>query len=252
MNDENNSTQPSTTNEPRAGELIRGEADPEQLDPQTVAQLAAWFGTPAVGDDLPMTEAQQAEAEYLDNRQKNREKIEDAADPAFLAKFEAKRSQGDSFIKLPEALTLPIETALSKFDLDTWGLPTVELREVERPDEIIDGLRETVPQALLRDLHRPVFGWQPLFLPVDVGVDIGGADATRATHELVVTPYQVRMDEQPIASKDGAALLEDLQHRLDEPWDEIEIPKERLERGSETPGPEDFKWFGNVGYDPTI
>ncbi len=37
-----------------------------------------------------------------------------------------------------------------------WGLRDMEPREVLRPQDLVDALKQRMPQALLRDLHRPV------------------------------------------------------------------------------------------------
>ena len=46
--------------------------------------------------------------------------------------------------------------------------------------------------------------------------------------------------------------MSDLLARLEEPWDEIEIPEEQRTKSSLTRTELDLYWFGAVGVDPTI
>lgn len=255
--------------EPRARDIVRGEVSEQELDPVTVAQLAAWFGAPATsfddapgsharadrvrGDDAPWLhrEDEELSLDEPDDRTRLYRRIDEAADQEFLARLESKTHAGDAFIRLPEPLTLPIERKLSKLDLDIWRVHVIDTRDWERPDDVVEGLAESVPQAILRDLHRPVLEWRTLFLSHDLGVDIAGARSTSNIHELMATPQRVRMSNYAIASHDAAATMTDLRAHIDEPWDEIEIPEERR-AGMSTRTPEDFLWFGSVGYDPEL
>jgi hypothetical protein len=46
-----------------------------------------------------------------------------------------------------------------------------EPREVERPDDLVDELKSCAPQALLRDLHRPVTEFPLTFERVDMAAE---------------------------------------------------------------------------------
>lgn len=233
-------------NEPRAGAVIRGQADPEELDPALVEQLAAWFGSPAE-EDANLSRQERAQIAFTKERKRIHEHVAASTDPGFLAKLEFWTQDADNNIRLPEPPRMLLEMPITKFDLEVWGLPTVELRQVERPAEITDSLQENVPQALLRDLHRPEIEFGKHLYEQDIGVDIAGAGVMREIHELAVTKYRVRIQEEVTAFKHGRRELDEMRQRYDEPWEEIEIPEERRSaKASLEPGPEDFKWFAGL------
>jgi hypothetical protein len=252
MSDTRDASQPPPS-EPRAGDLLAGRVSQEQLeeelDPQTIAQLAAWFGSPAT--EVPEPRRQREDPEMRELRELRRRAAE-AVDPALVARLDARTTAGDEFIRLPAPPVLTLERPLNKLDMSVWKVRLTETHEYERPDDLPDLLQDRVPQALLRDLHRPVLSW-PLFLqPMDLGVDVAGQTARTQVAALVNTRYQVRMAERPIASHQAAREMAGLRARLAEPWGEIAIPEERRIRSSEARTSDDLRWFGSVGYDPTI
>jgi hypothetical protein len=253
MSDARDSNQPPHS-EPRAGDVLAGrvpqERLEEELDPETIAQLAAWFGAPAA--EVPGQNRREREDPELRELRERRSRATDAVDPALVTRLDARTSAGDEFIRLPAPPVLNLERPLNKLDMNVWKVRLGEVREHERPEDIPDLLQDRAPQALLRDLHRPVLSW-PLFLqPMDLGVDVAGQAALTQVTELVHTRYQVRMAERPIASRLAAREMTELRARLAEPWSKIEIPEERRIRASEAPTADDLRWFGSVGYDPTI
>lgn len=237
--------------EPRAREVMRGEVKSDQLDPATVAQLAAWFGAPAAAfDEVIATRADEPDDPELAARRRVQRDAMAAADPALLARFDAMLGAGDRFIHLPEPLTLPIERPMSKVDVRHFRALEVATRDWERPDEVVDALEENVPQSVLRDLNRPVLSWTPVFIERDLGVDVGGMRATGVIREVM--GLRLRMSEALMASVLAYRDMTELRARLDEPWDEIEIPEERITLTSEARPLEDLMWFGSVGYDPDM
>lgn len=240
---------PPSHSEPRAGDVISGRVSHDELDPETVAQLAAWFGAPAEAVEPPRESPEQAERRELWER---RRRAMDAVEPGLLARLESRKEVGDEFIHLPEPLYLPIETPVHRFELSAWKVNDFEVREREIPEDISDALHERTPQAILRDLNRPVLKWSLFLQPQDAGVDVGGERARQRIDECVHTRYQVRMRERSRASRQAQEGIADLRARLAEPWEHVEIPEERRTQSSAMPTAEDLRWFGDVGYDPDL
>ena len=252
MTGSDESSQRDPADEPRAADLVAGQVREEELDPETIAQLAAWFGPPQAGVVVPQSQPVEDDTPFRKERREIAAKVEAALDHGLATRLESMREAGDDFINLPEPMTLGIEREIAALDMSVWRVRTVETRDRERPDEVVDALTERAPQAILRDLHRPVLSWPYLMLPQELGIDVGGLDATKRVHEIATTSYRVRMAEFPTAFQEGYQILRDLYQHIDEPWDEIEIPEERRSASSQARTAEDMMWFGGIGYDPTI
>ena len=239
--------------EPRVKALVRGEVREDELDPVTIAQLAAWFGAPASGVVVPQTADAADEDDSLWRERRERERhVEASVDHKLMAKLHAWIEKSDGLTHLPPPMTLGIEREMSRLDMSVWRVRSVETVERERPEDIADGLKEPVPQAVLRDLHRPVMNWRYLLLEQSLGMDVGGMQSIERIRETTHTPYRVRMEQELIASQLVYRDMRDLANQLEEPWDEIEIPEENRSTSSLGRTPEDILWFGAIGFDPTI
>jgi hypothetical protein len=176
-----------------------------------------------------------------------RARLEQRADEALLAHIEGHRERARRL--LPRE-TVPVEPPagdeLSRLRLDAWRLRLAgEPRELERPPAIADALKERTPQAILRDLHRPVRMIPPIKLrPVVVGADPGAGSAR--TRKAMVARYAVRMAQHRLAAAIGAEALAELRDLLAKPW-EPALPEDEARRASLEPGPEDAHWFGTFG-----
>lgn len=241
-------------NEPRVSDLLAGRVSPEareELDPETVAQLAAWFGVPVATPAAPAT--RDTPANKREEAALRRQRALDAVDRAFLAALESKWSGGDALLRITRPVSQPLRSP-SRFDLDVWNLQASdELREAERPEDVSDALKDPAPQAVLRDLHRPEQQWPLRLLPEDLGLDVAGTRTRSRIDTALRTKYVVRMDDEPIPAR---LMLEDmaaLRAHLNEPWESFYVPPEKR-RGpaSLVPTAEDFKWFGITGFDPDL
>lgn len=139
-------------------------AHSEALDAQTLAELQRWFGLPSAMD-LPPPEP---EPEELSRR----EAAMAAVEPAFLAYLHRHANRVPLMIETPHLeLRTNIELATIPERFNALG-KLGEPREIELSYLITDDLREVVPQALLRDLHRPeeYFGIYYELLQVSGGI----------------------------------------------------------------------------------
>jgi hypothetical protein len=169
------------------------------------------------------------------------------ADAALLAHLEGYPARARRLLSREQVpFEPPRGDALSRFRLDTWQLRLAgEPREVERPPQLADDLQERTPQAILRDLHRPVRMIPPIKLrPVVVGADPGAGSAR--TRKAMVARYAVRMAQHRLAAAIGAEALAELRDLLAKPW-EPALPEDEARRASLEPGPEDAHWFGTFG-----
>ncbi|GAB4538455.1 MAG: hypothetical protein Tsb0020_52610 [Haliangiales bacterium] len=245
--------------EPRVGELLSGRVSEETLDPETVAQLAAWFGGTSMsavsGGEAPPPPAAQPQRAPASGQAPAIEGVDDAFVAALMDKW------ANAPIRAAVALLRPAPTSIprgapSRFDLTRWRMPADEpMRAYERPEYLEGALREPVPQAILRDLHRPQQQWTPRLLPNDLGLgaQLGGSQQ-EAIRAVIDTPYAVRMDDEPVAahfiSQDISALRSQLR---DEPWaDSYVPPEERAHQTHYLPTEADLRWFGIVGIDPDL
>jgi len=235
--------------EKRAKDLLAAGA--AAVDPAMAARLRAFFGEapaprkprwqPPPGWEAPPDAS---------DRQERRQRALAAVDPGLVA---AVSDRGASYGRTatPPAPPAPVlDLDLPRFDLGAWGLTFAgEAREVERPDDLRDALAEATPQALLRDLHRPVLTFRIAIHPVrlaDPGV------AAERVRDAIQGDYQVHMAElrlaSAVAATDGAdrrrviwrSAWADAKPAVPSP-----VPKQ-------LPDANDFRWFGDVGVDPDL
>jgi hypothetical protein len=169
------------------------------------------------------------------------------ADPALLAHLEGYPARAKRLLSREQIpFEPPSGDALSRFRLDTWQLRLAgEPREVERPVQLADDLQERTPQAILRDLHRPVRMIPPIKLrPVVVGAD--PAQGAKRARAAMVARYAVRMGEHRLATALGTDAIAELRDLLAQPW-ERSLPTGEARAATLEPGPEDAFWFGTFG-----
>ena len=238
----------------RASDVIAGRVPEEELDPATIAQLAAWFGAPLPSQDAGPRPGFGEDPEILEVRER-RHRAAASVEPEFLAQFEAKPAEAEALLRLPEPLRLSIEERpLAKLDMDAWNLVlSQEIREHERPDDIIDALQERTPQAILRDLHRPEMYWQLTMHSISLGVDTAGTRGRARIEAAIHTRYAFHRSEMPLATRLASEGMAELRSRLAEPWENAYVPPdERRSPSSYVPTQEDLRWFGMGGYDPDL
>lgn len=236
--------------EPRVRDLI----EDEDLDPATIAQLAAWFGGPAPVDAAPEPEPEPTiEDKLREQMLAARKRATEAVQPEMMHAIE---DRGRRYAQVVEPLP-PLEVGprerLGGFDLARWSLRNAgEPQERERPEDIAAALDEQVPQAILRDLHRPVRNYGAVaLLPVDLGLDVAGERARAEVRTIMTARYKADPTAYPSASRQMYSAIDELRDLMGRPWAELsEVKRER--RGSLYPSPEDMRWFGSGGFDPDL
>jgi len=239
----------------RAGELIRaGEEAMEAMDPALAARLKAFFGdappAPAAKPKWvppPGWEVPELSAEEERRRELHRQEMLAAVQPRLLARLERDGERNATLVQPPVPPEPVLDPSLIRFDLGAWGLGFAgEAREVERSGDIGDALAEAAPQALLRDLHRPVFRFARKLVPHRLAdPEAPGAEARAAMRQ----DYRIRLDGM-IDRGALADLKAGRRYWLRQlSWADAR-PATPTRRPSAVPDANDFKWFGDVGYDP--
>jgi len=215
----------------RAKDLVAAAGSNEELDPQTQADLARWFGLPSF-EQLEETErkappAPRGDPEIIARRQAQ-ERATAAVDPAFVAELQARVDSVGQMIapRPPWRGTLdPSISALDPVLLARANLVT-EPREVDMPLGLQNDLKECTPQAVLRDLHRPDIDFI-LRLEVDPALEatlridpvaaVRTAMAARLLPPFVATPF-----------RQALAALEPLAAAKRAPWADLNTPNRRV------------------------
>lgn len=230
------------SDEPRAVEVLEAVASPDFL--------AAVFGR--VGEPPPPPPVADAE---LAERIRIRDRALAAVDPALVDHLERHRRTGEALASpLPPMPPLPVERELAA--LDPRGLVEREIGEqafLERPGDLDDVLNEATPQAILRDLHRPVSHFGDIALrPVALDADRTGARARAVVRAAMATRHHIEIGTMATGSQVMREEMRGLVETLARPWADSK-PETPTPLASKSPGADDWRWFGlDGGYDPDL
>jgi hypothetical protein len=202
----------------------------ELIDSATRAELERWFGLPSF--EALAEQGVHPEPSARESMSAERSKRQDAAlaavDPA-LVETHRRRIQGmaDTVKPLPE-IALHVDPSIAQLDtvmIDQRGA-IAEPREVMRPPDVEDAVRDCTPQALLRDLHRPELYFDREFQRVDL-LELYRIDVAASIDEVMATPTRVLL---PQASPYGEAnaLLQQTRADRKQPWINIDMPRRRV------------------------
>jgi hypothetical protein len=185
------------TDEPTVKSLLEDKAALENVvDEETRRQLARWFELPSFTELEEQRKALVPRDVAMDEAIARRDKALAAVDPATLAAIERRNAASASMLDEPrEVLSLSAErdTALVDLDLIDRGYQVGEPREFSLSPSLDDNLRECAPQALLRDLHRPVTTFYKAF---EISDDIAATrvDASREAHAAMTTSWKIELE----------------------------------------------------------
>jgi hypothetical protein len=219
----------------RAVDAINRPAEVEAaLRPDEIAQLEAWFGRPSMTELVETGEARldmwgrliDPEAER--KRAEARERAAEAIEPAMIALIERHVPAGDRLIQFHASLEVHIDPASFERPLITLNRP--DILEVERPEDLVDAMREATPQALLRDLHRPEEEFSIQYErsePVESDAD-PFAEARRA----IAAGYKYAPEMRSMSQARDA--LRPLREAKASVWSEIRTPTRKTDETPET------------------
>ncbi len=146
----------------------------EVVDAATAAELQRWFGLPSFTqlEEAPLPGNPEDPGRIAVRARR------DAAianiDPKLMAAIEARFECAWGLLKFDPLRTeskVDVEMPLFKEQLAHRLHANAEPREVERPEDIEEELKDQTPQALLRDLHRAVSYFDKLFEVVDAAAE---------------------------------------------------------------------------------
>lgn len=164
--------------EPKVKDLLeRDPAKPleEFIDAATAAELARWFGLPSfeqVGDQLeaqPSSSAPTEDPDVLRVREKRANAIA-AVDPGLLEALRLRAEGPKDLLRFEATIETRVDPSIALLDLGMIERThtIAEPREIVRPEDIEDQLKDATPQALLRDLHRAEIDFDKTFEVVDM------------------------------------------------------------------------------------
>lgn len=209
-------------------------------DPALLAELASWFERPSI----PVIEEKEKaaveagpesleEAEWRETRER-RDQAAAAADPALLERLWARETAPPPYEPLPPVELTFDETIAPKWvrnelDRGVTGDPFAPERDFGVPRDIVALVSEdNAPQAILRDLFRPVNDYQKSFeSPFDELPDL---DPTAVIREALREHLTVTWPTPPMDLLDQH--FAEVREILDRPWaDVVEVAKAAQDAG---------------------
>jgi hypothetical protein len=206
--------------DPKIRDLLGTSSLEQVVDEATRKELEKWFGLPSFAEledraPEPVDEEMQAVRE-------RRDKAMAAVDPALVERLRFwAEVNPETLLEFEPTIDVHVDPGISQFDESMADRVAVigEEREVEISDELREDLRECVPQALLRDLHRPETYFEKLLELVDpladerVDASAVVAEAVRESHRLPPPPKSALAE-----SRELIADVRRLRHRS---WPEL-------------------------------
>lgn len=142
----------------------------------------------------------------------------------------------------------------SGFEPEAWKLRELgEWRDLDPGDEVRDALEHSTPQAVLRDLHRPV----QLFGDVELRrapapTAAAALRRVREARDQALARPTGEAATMPLSSATMKSEMAALARVLGAPWADSR-PENPLPLPGRSPGSEDLQWFGmSGGYDPDL
>jgi hypothetical protein len=179
--------------DPKIRDLLGGQALEQVVDDATRKELEKWFGLPSFTELEERGEPALDDPEMVEVRER-RAKALAAVDPALLERLLFwSEVNPETLLAFEQTIDVRIDPGIASFDESMAERAAVigERREVEISEDLQDDLRECVPQALLRDLHRPETEFDKVFELTDAlaeeRVD-AAAEIARAVRESRTLP----------------------------------------------------------------
>lgn len=222
--------------DPTVKQLLERDLDKpleEFVDAKTAAELERWFGLPSFQQVEEGEVKLSSEDPDVAAVRERRAKAMAAVDPALLEAHRKRTDAPDDLIKFKATIELRIDPSVALFDLAMIEnkLTIAEPRDVERPEDIEDQMREAAPQALLRDLHRPEIDFEKTFELVDMAAE-QWIDVVAAVDEAMATSWKL----PPLGATPAhelRAFLAEVRAEYDAPWPDIlnraHLPNRRVQ-----------------------
>jgi hypothetical protein len=194
------------------------------IEDATRAELERWFGLPSfteLAEQGKPAAPLQEDPEMVAVRER-REKALAAVDPMLLDSIHYRTEvHPETLLKLELTLEVRADRDVALFDhamVDRAAM-IAEPREVEISEELRDDLKECVPQALLRDLHRPETDFEKTFEVVDIAAE-QRFDIVAEVARVMRTSWALPpLGKLPLA--ETRELLAEVRRERQQPWPEL-------------------------------
>jgi hypothetical protein len=157
--------------EPKVRELLERGALADVIDAATQRELERWFGLPSFQQ---LDEQQPVDDPGVVAVRERRAKVAALVDPALLERIRVRtQDKPESLLAFAPTIDLRVDPDFGRLDrsMIERASSNAEPRELQRPDDLEDELKECAPQALLRDLHRPEIDFDKTFEVIDMAAD---------------------------------------------------------------------------------
>lgn len=226
--DDSTPPRPTPVADPKVKELLDrdlGRPLEEVVDEITAAELQRWFGLPSFAEVEEAAAKAPAPAEDPEVAavRERRKQATAAVDPALLEAIHHRTHVApETLIKFEAKLEVHVDPHIARVDLDMIDrrMSIAEPREIERPQDIEDELKDNTPQALLRDLHRAEIDFEKTFEVVDMAAE-QTLDAVAAVEEAMRTSWKLPPLGDP-PSHELRKVMAEARAEIRAPW--IEIP----------------------------
>jgi hypothetical protein len=201
----------------------------ELLDEATRAEIERWFGLPSfeqLADEGKVAAPPPSEDPEVVAMRQRRDAAIAAVSPVLLAEHHRRVEPSFELVKFKPAIETRVDPGIAMVDfaMIERRQQIAEPRSYELPDDLEDELKERVPQALLRDLHRPEKDFTKEFELVDPlaeqRVDVGAIVAA------VMTPTKLELSGSRI--HEARTLIAEMRDQRRRPWAQIRTPTRRV------------------------
>ena len=215
---------PDDKPEPTVKQLLeRGLDKPleEVVDAATAAELERWFGLPSFQQIEEGEVAPPVEDPDVTAVRERRARAIAAVDPGLVEAHRRRTDAPDDLISFRATIDVRVDPSVALLDLAMieHKLTIAEPREVERPEDIEEQLKDATPQALLRDLHRAEIDFEKAFEVVDMAAE-QWIDPVAAVNEAMATSWKL----PPLVDTPARAIrtiLAEVRAEFDAPWSEV-------------------------------
>jgi len=237
--------------EPRVDQLILSddEATTPDIDPELVSRLETWFGPLGAPADETPAAAQELYDVWLSPENPHQEwrrarALEVVSRGPLAANLERRGASYGAMVEPLPPIELAMDPGIARLDLSVWPDPPARgPRELMRPEDLAEAVTERVPQAVLRDLHRPEPEVGPIVLE---RIEIAGETGTRPLETVrAIIDTRYRIDIKALVDTPGqirGSMAEMRQRIDDEPWADAR-PAQPARFPGYDPG-DLMKWFG--------
>ena len=222
---------PSDTNDrpdPTVKQLLErdlGKPLEEVVDAVTAAELQRWFGLPSfeqVAEDEARRAPRPEDPEMIAARERRAAAVA-AVDPALLESLRFRAESMWDLLEFEAVIDVRVDPTVALFDqsmVDRLQI-VAEPREVERPEDIEDQLKDATPQALLRDLHRAELYFEKSFDRIDMAAE-QTLDIVAEVRLAMRTSWKLPTLGDPVAVE-LRRLFADIRTEWTQPW--ANLPK---------------------------